>query len=256
MVTDSILQMSPPQKLNQVAIFLPRGKRYVAVDLVSRLEASVLMELAYKLPLVDLEPKYLKRFLKRRRLHFDPDVPLITDGSYYDGRQGMISTLSSDKLKKNASMPYHNVVLHDFLLSSEKHSREKVMESFRNFTAYCPCGRTFQNSCRTPEEWKIFYHDPRESYALPSPANTAVIDRHAFVAIGAASYVYDLHDFGIFTPSSETIEDMRKLVKKQARETRIANYMWEETVEKTSLAEPFITLIREAYGLNLRDMLG
>jgi hypothetical protein len=81
------------------------------------------------------------------------------------------------------------------------------------------------------------------------------MDRHAFVAIGAASYVHDLHDFGIFTPSAETVEDMRKLVKKQARETRIANYVWEETIEKTSLVEPFVSLVRQAYGLNLRDML-
>ena len=253
MKANSIVQMSSAQKLTQVAIFLPRERRYIAIDLVSRLEASVMLELGYKLPLVDLEPRYLRAFLKKRGLHFDPNVSLIKKGSYYDGRQGVIHVLSSDKLKAGDKNPYHYVEFWDFPTAGEKLSTN---ESFRNFTFHCPCGRVFQNSCRAPDEWRRFYHDNRTGYAMPSPSNTATMDRHVFVGIGAAGYEFELYDFGLFNPSSEQIEDARKLVKLQARGTRLANYIWEGTLEKTSLVEPFVTLVKEAYDKDLRRMIG
>jgi len=256
----SIFDMSTPEKLNDGSLFLLRGNEYLAVDFTSWLESAAMIDYWYSTGTLNLEEPILESFLKRRNLYVKKDLPLIKSReSYYDGRQGLVYVLSTEKAREGLKKPYHGVRLWNYLAPSKKDSKDKKftpeqrISSARSFNVNCTCSRLdFQATCRAPEVWKQFYNDYRSNDAVPTPANTTVLDRHAFTSVQYGVIFFGIDGLGVFDFPSNAVEGMRKAIKKQVKNRdRINNYFFNPILTKTEMIIPWADLVKFAFNLDL-----
>lgn len=211
------MSQSPARKLiNESYVLLKNDGYYLATDLMSRVDSTVLFTISYnQYPnFPNFTPRELKNYLKLRGLPNPEGVALIdSKNSCYETIEStvFVRALTKDRWKKKE---FDQVTINNLVLDSA--SREEKINSLKNLKINCGCKiNNFVSICRPSDYQRRIFGDERKHEHVPGSFVDTFLCKHAYLALDWLKAFYRTTDFGIgisshvCRASDEVIKEVR-----------------------------------------------